>query len=254
MTPMHSFDPDKSRCPAFVLAERYDQGPGHWHKHSHHKAQLIHASDGVLTVHSDAGQWVVPPQRAVWVPPDVRHRVSSNKGFSLRTLYADVRHVAVPAVCTVVAVDVLVNELLLAAASFGAQYKAGSAQARLMAVILDRVPHLHTAPLHLPQVIDPRLQRITNTLLADPANATSLDAWAKQVGATTRTLARLFIKDTGLTFVQWRQQRRLLAALERLGAGDSVTRVALDVGYSDVSSFIGLFKAAMGDTPARYFR
>jgi AraC-like DNA-binding protein len=249
---MPRFDPDQSRCDVFVLSERYSAGPGHWHQHQ--KAQLIHASSGVLTVHSDAGLWVVPPQRAVWVPPGQRHRVSSMKGFVLRTLYANARRVPVPDVCTVVAVDVLVDELLRAAASFGADYKANSAQARLIRVILDRVPHLHTAPLHLPQPLDTRLLRITQALMAEPAHSHTLEQWATQVGATTRTLARLFLKDTGMSFVQWRQQRRLLAALERLGAGDSVTRVALDVGYNDVSSFIALFKAAMGDTPARYFR
>jgi AraC-like DNA-binding protein len=249
---MTKLDPDKTRRDVFVLAERYSAGAGHWH--AHRRAQLIHASDGVLSVHSDTGQWVVPPQRAVWVPPGVRHRVSSLKGFGLRTLYAEPTRVQVPPQCTVVAVDVLLDEMLRAAATFGADYALDGPQARLINVILDRVPHLHTAPLHLPQPLDGRLKRITDALLADPANSTTLDQWAKRVGATTRTIARQFLKETGLTFVQWRQQRRLLAALERLGAGDSVTRVALDVGYNDVSSFIGLFKAAMGDTPARYFR
>ncbi len=249
---MFTIDPDKTARDVFVLAERYAAGAGHWH--AHRRAQLIHASDGVLSVHSDDGQWVVPPQRAVWVPPGVRHRVSSLKGFGLRTLYAEPHCVQVPAQCTVVAVDLLVDEMLRAAASFGAEYVLNSPQARLINVILDRVPHLHTAPLHLPQPTDLRLKRIADALLVDPANTTTLDQWATRVGATTRTIARQFLKETGLTFVQWRQQRRLLAALERLGAGDSVTRVALDVGYSDVSSFITLFKAAMGDTPARYFR
>jgi AraC-like DNA-binding protein len=249
---MARIDPDKTRQPVFVLAEHCDAGPGHWH--AHRRAQLIHASEGVLTVHCEDGQWVVPPQRAVWVPPRVKHRVSSRKGFKLRTLYAEPQHVSVPDRCTVVAVDALVDELLREAAGFGSDYPRRGPAARVMAVILDRVPHLATAPLHLPHPRDPRLLRVTNVLLRDPANTTTLGEWATQVGATTRTLARLFLKDTGLTFVQWRQQWRLLAALERLGAGDSVTRVAMDVGYGDVSSFIAIFKAAMGDTPARYFR
>ena len=249
---MQPLNPDQSRQGVFVLTERYDAGTGHWH--SHRRAQLIHASSGVLTVHTPAGLWVVPPQRAVWVPPRMRHRVSSLKGFVLRTLYADAARVPVPAQCTVVAVDRLLDELLRVAATIGTDYKRASPEGRVMAVLLDRLPHLASVPLHLPQPQDTRLARITLTLLADPADPTTLAQWSQQVGATTRTIARSFLKETGLTFVQWRQQRRLLAALERLGAGDSVTRVALDVGYGDVSSFIALFKAAMGETPARYFR
>jgi AraC-like DNA-binding protein len=248
---MSTIDPDAAARDVFVLAERYEAGPGHWH--AHRRAQLIHASVGVLTVHSDAGQWVVPPQRAVWVPPEVLHRVSSTRAFALRTLYADARLVPVPSNCTVVSVDVLVDELLRAAAGFGSDYPEQGSQARLIAVILDRVPHLARAPLHLPRPSDPRLARVVDTLLADPADATTLEQWADQVGATTRTIARLFLKQTGLSFAQWRQQRRLLAALERLGAGDSVTSVALEVGYADVSSFVAVFKAALGETPARYF-
>ncbi len=249
---MAVIDPDAAERDVFVLAERYDAGPGHWH--THRRAQLIHASVGVLQVHSDAGQWVVPPQRAVWVPPQVRHRVSSSRAFWLRTLYAEPQRVPVPPQCTVVSVDLLVDELLRAAADFGPDYPQTGSEARLIAVILDRVPHLARAPLHLPRPSDPRLARIADTLLADPADATTLDQWAEQVGAAARTIARLFLKDTGLSFAQWRQQRRLLAALERLGAGDSVTSVALDVGYADVSSFVAVFKAALGETPARYFR
>jgi AraC-like DNA-binding protein len=249
---MRKVDPDKTRQDVFVLAERYDSGPGHWHRHR--RAQLIHAGGGVLTVHSEGGQWVVPPQRAVWIPSGVLHRVSSLKGFWLRTLYAEPARLGVPGACTVVAVDALVDELLKEAATFGPDYPREGPEARLMAVILDRVPRLANAPLHLPSPTDPRVARIAQALLADPADTTTLDQWAGLVGATTRTIARQFLKDTGLTFVQWRQQRRLLAGLERLGAGDSVTRVALEVGYSDVSSFISVFKAAMGDTPARYFR
>ena len=77
---------------------------------------------------------------------------------------------------------------------------------------------------------------------------------AKKCGLTERTAARLFLRETRLTFGEWRRQLRLLAALERLGAGESVSNVALDVGYEDVSSFIAVFKAALGTTPARYFR
>ena len=93
-----------------------------------------------------------------------------------------------------------------------------------------------------------------NDLASDGAEPAVLDNLAASAGVTSRTAARLFVKETGQTFGQWRQQLRLLVALERLGAGASVTQVALEVGYSDVSSFIAVFRDTFGDTPARYFR
>lgn len=245
-------DPDTVERSVFVLAERYDPADGPWH--THRRAQLIHASEGVLTVRTRSGLWVVPPQRAVWILPGVAHQVSSRRGFWLRTLYAEPGTLTLPDECCVVAVDRLVNELLIAASAFGPRYAPTGPEARLLQVILDRLPTLVVAPLQLATPQEPRIRRIANLLAKDPADARTLDELAAGAGLSARTAARLFLKETGLTFGKWRQQLRLLAALERLGAGESVTSVAFDVGYADVSSFIAVFRAALGETPARYFR
>lgn len=245
-------NPDEAPRSVFVLAERYEPMEGPWH--SHRRAQLIHASEGVLTVRTREGLWVVPPQRAVWVLPGVAHQISSRRGFWLRTLYAEPGALPLPPRCCVVAVDRLVDELLIAASAFGPGYPVEGPEARLIQVIIDRLPPLAVAPLHLPRPRDARVRRIADVLAKDPTDSRTLEALASKVGVTARTAARLFLAETGLTFGQWRQQLRLLVALEKLGEGESVSSVALDVGYQDVSSFIAAFKAALGETPARYFR
>jgi AraC-like DNA-binding protein len=146
------------------------------------------------------------------------------------------------------------DELLAAACAFDPHTPADAEQQRLLAVIADRLPHLVEVPLTLIYPADPRARHIADALTADPSRAGVLDDLAEQASITARTAARLFTKETGQTFGQWRQQLRLLTALLRLGAGASVTQVALDVGYSDVSSFIAVFKDALGETPARFFR
>jgi AraC-like DNA-binding protein len=249
---MDLINPDQAERDVFVLSERYDPIEGPWH--AHRRAQLIHASEGVLTVRTSAGLWVVPPQRAVWVLPGISHQVSSRKGFWLRTLYVEPGAAPLPSGCCVIGVDRLVDELLIAASKFGAAYPLGGPEERLIRVILDRLPQLTVSPLHLPSPRDPRLKGIADALAANPADSRTVGELAAMAGVTERTVARLFLKETGVTFGQWRRQLRLLAALERLGAGESVSNVALDVGYEDVSSFIAVFKSALGDTPARYFR
>jgi AraC-like DNA-binding protein len=245
-------DPDAGPRAAFVLDASHRSTAGH--SHSHRRAQLVHAAEGVLIVTTPQGRWVVPPQRAVWVPARTVHSVASRRAFRLLTLYVEPDAAPLPAACRVVAVDALVAELLAAAAAFGADYPAGSAEDRLVRVILDRLPALAVAPLlHLPEPRSAQLERIASALTKNPADGRTLDAWAASVGMTTRTAARRFVAETNMTFGRWRQQLRLLAALERLGAGESVTSVAFEVGYEDVSSFISAFKAAMGETPARYF-
>ncbi len=247
-------DPDAAGARlAFVLDE--ERAPTDGEVHSHRRAQLVHAARGVLVVTTAGGRWVVPPARAVWIPTRTPHRVASRAPFHLRTLYVEPRAAPLvdPGRARVVAVDRLVAELLAVAATFGSRYPRGGPEERLVRVILDRLPALAVAPLHLPTPTVPALVTIARALAEDPADRRTLADFARVVGATERTLARWFSSDVGTTFRAYRAQARLLAALERLGAGASVTRTAFEVGYADVSSFIETFRAATGLTPSRYF-
>lgn len=245
-------DPDKVKRPAFALHERYARYDGP--PHQHRKGQLVYVSEGVVRVETQADMWLVLPQRAVWLPPRVMHRGVSRRAFALCTLYVDARYTrALPKRCCVMAITPLVRELLLQCAGFGWQYPQDGPHQRLLAVLLEQIAMLPRAPLHLPQPKDRRLRAIATALYADPASNDTLDQWASRVGASARTLARLFVKETKLSFALWRRQLRLLVALEALAHGQSVTAAALDVGYQDTSAFVSMFRRALGKTPGRYF-
>ena len=123
-----------------------------------------------------------------------------------------------------------------------------------MNIILDLVQILKTAPLELRMPADVRLKKISETLTENPGDKRTLQEWGRRVGATDRTLARLFKLETGMSFRQWRQQMRILESLRRLGREEQVSTVALDLGYNSPSAFIGMFKKALGKTPGRYFK
>jgi AraC-like DNA-binding protein len=123
-----------------------------------------------------------------------------------------------------------------------------------MNVILDLVQTLKVTPLDLPIPRDDRLQKISGVLTENPEDNRTLEDWGKTVGATSRTLARLFRSETGMSFRQWRQQVRILEALRRLGREEPVTAVALDLGYDSPSAFIAMFRKALGRTPGQYFK
>lgn len=245
-------DPDAAPRSAFVLDAWSGPTRGAWHAHA--RAQLVHAAEGVIVVSTTRGRWVAPPHRAVWVPGGIRHAVASRRAFRLLTLYVDPRRASLAREPTVVGVDPLIEQLLSAAAGFGSDYPPRGAEARLVRVLLDRLPALAVAPLlHVPDPTTAPLRTIARALADEPGDARTLDAWAREVGVGAKTAARRFVAETGMTFGRWRQQLRVVASLERLGAGESVTAVAFAVGYHDVSSFIAAFKATLGTTPARYF-
>ncbi len=223
--------------------------------HTHERAQLLYAVRGVMRVTTENGVWVVPPQRAVWIPPGISHHVQAQgTPLSLRSLYIHEDALnGLPEICCVVTVSPLLRELIIEAMELSDDPPADSADARLVRVLLDRIEGLPVAPLHLPMVSDTRARHITDALMEDPADARTLQDWSKELGASERTLARIFTRETGMTFGQWRQQAVLLAALARLARGESVTTVALDLGYASQSAFIAMFRRALGRTPGRYF-
>jgi AraC-like DNA-binding protein len=244
------------RGPRPVVVHRRDLAVGEtiaWHRHL--RAQLVHASEGVMTVTTAGGAFVVPPARGVWMPAGMEHRIDARTAVAMRTLYVGAPHtVGLPHAVCVVQVTPLLHELILAAVAGGNDYARDSAPARLVAVILDQIRALPVAPLALPTPQDARLRRVTDALRADPARALGLGGWARLAGASERTLARLFERETGMSFRAWRQQLRLLRALELLAAGAPVTRVALDLGYESTSAFTAMFRRVLGTTPTAYFR
>lgn len=223
--------------------------------HRHRRAQLVYASSGVITVATRSAAYVVPPQRAVWMPAGVEHRIDAHHAVAMRSLYVEPAAVGqAPLVPCVLQVTPLLRELIITMVAWGNDYARNSPQSRLMQVILDQISAQPVASLALPMPTDRRLLQIARALIAKPGDARGLDAWARDVGASKRTLNRRFREETAMSFQGWRQQCRLLRGLEMLANGDSVTRVALELGYEHTSAFIAMFRRCLGTTPLRYLQ
>ena len=217
--------------------------------HSNDLAQIVFAKRGVMRVHAATCAWVVPPDRAPWMPAVVTHWIHCRTAVAMRTIYLDPAAASLGSKRLVLAASPLLREIILRLVEGGY----GDAGA-LLAVLVGELATVPVAPLHLPEPKDPRLQRVCAAPVADPGAAISLAAHARAAGASPRTLMRLFPAETGLSFRAWQRQLRLLVALERLAEGQPVTGVALDLGYASPSAFIAVFKAETGVTPGRYFR
>ncbi|MDR9827061.1 helix-turn-helix transcriptional regulator [Vibrio sp. FNV 38] len=223
--------------------------------HHHTACQLLYASKGVMNVETDNGSWIVPESHAVWIPSEMNHKITASGHLTLRSLYLLPQIASsLPLECTVVSVPSILRELLIYAADFSMDYPFNSHETRVMAIILDLLEDLERVPFLLPSPQDKRLVLITRHLLAEPNNKDTLSEWASIVGTSGRNISRLFKKETGLNFEQWRCQARLMTSVQRLASGDSVSTIAFDLGYSSVSTFIAMFKKRLGTTPAKYFK
>ncbi|HSI56940.1 MAG TPA: helix-turn-helix transcriptional regulator [Ideonella sp.] len=248
--------------------------------HSHNKGQLVYAVHGVMVVSAQAGgalaseappadgdapgtlpvpsasgQWIVPPTRGIWIPPGLSHWIRCVGVVHMRSIYVRPDVAArLPAQSQAVGISPLLRELIRAATEIATPYAPASRDGRLMRLLLDELHALPVLPLHLPQPVEPRLRRICARLLAQPDDASTLGDWAQRLAVDAKTLQRLFARETGMTFGQWRQQARLLHGLERLATGDKVVQVALALGYESPSAFATMFKRQFGQTPSEFFR
>lgn len=232
--------------------------------HHHAWGQLAYCARGLLQVtvtHSNETEdnptalettTIVPPSRAVWIPPLARHSVTIVESAQLLTLYIDSS--TVPTHWTrsrVLVVSPLLRELVHALnRPQRPQHKAGRA---LLTLLLDEMEHADTQPLGVPMPnasgSDRRLRNLCDAVMQAPAQHATLAAWATHVGASERTLARLFRDGLGTSFQRWRQQVVLAHALPMLARGVPVGRVAEASGYASESAFSAMFKSAMGLPP-----
>jgi AraC-like DNA-binding protein len=237
-----------------TLAVGYPSGLTLEH-HAHDWAQLVYASEGVMTVQTDEGTWVVPSHRAVWIPAGVGHSIAMSGWVSMRTLYMLPRLVgALPRRCCVVAVSPLLRHLILQVIALGMLRRDMPEQRRMATVLVDQLRLLPAAPLELPLPRDARALRAAVRLRDQPGERALLEEIARAAGASRRTLERIFQSETGMSLGRWRQQARLLHAMRLLAGGQPVTSAALEVGYDSVSAFIATFASVFGTTPGQFYR
>lgn len=220
--------------------------------HTHRRHQLALAARGVLVLGGAGRSWVLPRTRALWIPAGVPHSVAVSGPTTMLSAYVDVDRCPLTwSEPTVVGASGLLGELVtrLAHADLPADERA-----RSEAVLWDVMVPLPVTTLALPLPSDDRARQVAEGLLADVTDGRSLAAWGRAVGASPRTLARLFVAETGVGFERWRTTARLAAALLLLAAGAPVTTTAHQVGYATPSAFVAAFRREIGSTPAEYFR
>lgn len=248
--------PDVVEALAAPVSGRPMDYPAGWciEPHAHAEHQLIHAVQGVMVVQAEAGRWVVPPTRAIWMQAGMTHAIRCVGAVHMRSL-----RVAVGAApgqldrTQAVGISPLLRELIRAAMDVRQPYQPGTRDGRVMRLILDELRALPVLPLHLRMPTDARLLQVCTALQRQLDDASTLGDWAARLGVDVKTIQRLFVKETGMTFGQWRQQARLLRALELLAVGEKVIDVALSLGYESPSAFAAMFRKQFGQTPSQFF-
>lgn len=220
--------------------------------HSHPKAQLIYGISGVMKVATEDAYFVLPPTKALFLPSDRNHSILMEGEVSMREMFIDsVLADKVASEARVISVTPLLRELLVAICEEPIAWDQDGRTPHIIALILDEVRRARTLFTRLPSVRETRVSRVARAIIDDPADSRSLEDWSETCGASARTLARLFLRETGMTFGQWRLQARLNAAFVLLTTAEDIPHVAHQVGFSSQSAFGVAFRRAFGLTPAQ---
>lgn len=235
-----------------IVIGSFAMSVGHWYPtHEHPAHQLAWSPSGLVTVRTAAGTWLLPPALALWIPAGTPHATGAPGAAVMRSAYV------LPARCPirwtepmVVAVPALLRELIHHLAE---PEVAPEARARAESVVFDLLRPVSVHTVSVTDPVDPRARRVAEELTAHPADGRSLAEWGRTVGASARTLARLFADDTGMGFGRWRERLRMRTAMLLLADGLTVEAVARRVGYASASSFVAAFHRTVGVTPRQYF-
>lgn len=245
-------DCDASQRPVAALVSRHPHAE-HIPAHRHQRAQLIHTLTGVMTVLSAGGSWVVPPGRALWMPAETEHQIRIAGDVDMRTLFvARQARASLPRRCEVIEVSPLLREAIIAATAIALDYRDGSRDQRVMELILDEIELAPRLQLHVPLPRHPALLRQCERMIAHPAEPVTLASLAAAMRVSGRTVARLFEREVGMGFGDWRRRLCLLLSMPRLAAGASILDVALEHGYDSPSAFSAMFRRTLGLSPTEY--
>lgn len=247
--PWVDFDVDDVLTPAIAVrvdvTETKAEAGAHWHR----KGQLVFALGGGVTCRVPSGLWMVPPHCGVWIPGGMEHSNLATANARIFFVYIEPGAADLPDRCCTLSISPLLRELIIELSDCAPD---DARCAFLGSVLLAELPDMPVQQLHLPISAEPRLQRIAEALAQDPADRSTLAEWASRVALSESSLARLVVKETGLSFGRWRQQLHLIVAIRELASGASVQQVAGDLGYGSVTAFITMFKKALGKPPAKY--
>lgn len=222
-------------------------------RHAHEEGELLLVSRGQVTLDADDSRWFVPPNCALWIPAGMEHSMAGEGDVEVHGLLISDSQPDFPTDrCRTFGVSPLLRALVIEMSNLPGRIDVHGPYGRLVRTMLDQLKMAPPGPLQMVMPDDEKLRQIADHWLTDPADRTTIAGWAKRIGMSERTMHRVLLKETGMSFGRWRRHFHILLALQHLNQGSSVQNVAYYLGYDSSSTFVAMFRKAVGKAPLKF--
>jgi len=246
------YDPRRGVSVA-TLAYEYPRGYD-VHEHAHGSDQLVYAIRGVMQVNAGRGVWLIPPHFGIWIPARTWHSISMSGAVSMRTLYFRAGLISRLTSCAVLHITPLMRELIVETVRLKELHMRARLHCAMRDLLVSQLESASSMPTSLTLPQDPRARVIADILMKNPSDRRPLSTMCQSVGASTRTIQRVFRREVGTDFDFWRRQVRLMKAVELLVSGQSVKATSIALGYRQPSAFVEMFRGILGITPRAWIQ
>lgn len=237
--------------PVYFRHQQLD--PGAWTPHSHPWGQLNYLTRGVMQLEIDGNRFLSPPQYGVWIPPNKIHYSSNDQVVVYRTVYISSSFSGrLPANPCCLTVSPILKSILEEFARRDVRAPVTEQENRLARVVVDEIESAAPLNTYLPYASSAVINSILQELRLNPGDGRTIDNFSSDLGMTVRTFQRRWHAEVGITFVEWRQRLKFLAAIDMLEKGETIQKISFKLGYSSSSAFIGMFRKMSGQTPEQY--
>lgn len=225
--------------------------------HQHEKGQFLLVFGGIAYLQTLEKDYYIPANHYIWIPK----RFSHNLMFNTQDL--KILNIYFPEEDLNPFYDELgiypVSNMLFGMLSFTEKwtgnYFPGSWEFEFLTTLKKVLPreNLKKFTIQLPITDDVRLNEITEGLRYKLNEPISLEEVALKHGFSVRTLTRLFQNKLHISFLQYLKMLRIIRAMELLKDSDiSISNIAYEVGYSDISSFSNTFVQLTNMRPSEF--
>ncbi len=249
----HGFHQTDNKHSIYSISQKSNYGNSGFH--SHETGQLLYLSEGITHLSIPGLQAVISPSRAAWIPPNLEHSTVMNKAHHYQSLYIDTQvHPDLPKHFCIKQVSPLLRQMILDVEHWQEPWDESSIYGLKAQVLAYEITAASEVPIQVPSPSDRRLAIVCEQLMRQPDIKHSLKEWGQIVGASDKTLSRLFKSDLGISFHHWRLHVRMMHAVSLLDKNLSSTDIALAIGYCSDSAFTHAFNGYFGYPPGEYKR